>query len=144
MKRIARSAIVERSARELYTLVEDIERYPEFLPWCAATKVHERTAGRTLASITLSVRGLKHSFTTDNTNLPGHSIDMQLVEGPFKRFAAAWRFTALAPAASKIEFSLEYEFANRVVAKALEPVFSRIAEDMVEAFTRRADARDRG
>ena len=141
MKRIARSAILERSAEELYALVEDIESYPDFLPWCAGTAVHQRSAGRTIASITIGVKGLKQSFTTENRNEPGRSIEMQLVEGPFKRFAAAWRFTALASAAAKIEFSVEYEFANRVIAKALEPVFDRIAEDMVEAFSRRAEDR---
>ena len=144
MKRIARSAIVERSAQELYALVEDIESYPEFLTWCAGTTVHERSAERTVASMKIGVKGLKIYFTTENRNVPGRSIDMQLVEGPFKRFAAAWRFTALAPTAAKIEFSVEYEFANRVIAKALEPAFNRIAEDMVEAFTRRAAVRGRG
>ena len=138
MKRIARSAIVGRSADALYALVEDIESYPDFLPWCAASRVRERTPGRTVATLTLGGKGIRQSFTTENTNTPGRTIEMRLLEGPFKRFAASWRFTPLEAQASKIEFSLEYEFANRIVARALDRVFNRIADSTVEAFTRRA------
>lgn len=142
MKRIARSAIVERSADALYALVEDIESYPEFLSWCAAAQVRERTPARTIATLTLGAKGMRQSLTTENANTPGRAIEMRLLEGPFKRFAAAWRFTPLAARASKIEFSLEYEFANRVTAAALEPIFNRVADSMVEAFARRAERRD--
>jgi len=144
MKRILRSAIVERSADAFYALAEDIESYPAFLPWCAAAQVRERTPGRTVATLTLGVKGVRQSFTTENTNVPGRSIDMRLLEGPFKRFAAAWRFTPLQANAAKVEFSLEYEFSSRLVAAALEPVFSRLADSTVEAFTRRATERPDG
>ena len=144
MKRIARSAIVERSAEDFYVLVEDIESYPQFLRWCAAARVRERTPGRTLATLTLGLKGVRYSFTTENTNVAGRSIDMRLLEGPFKHFAATWRFAALEAGASKVEFSLEYEFANRIVAVALEPVFSRIADSTVEAFKQRAESRPDG
>ena len=138
MKRIARSAIVQRSAETLYALVEDIESYPEFLPWCRAATVRERSPGRTVATLKVGVKGLQHSFTTENVNTPGRAIDLRLVEGPFRHFAAAWRFTALGPEAAKIEFSLEYEFAGKAIAAALGPLFGGIADSMVEAFTRRA------
>lgn len=138
MKRISRSAIVESSAEAFYALAEDIESYPAFLPWCAAAEVRERTPGRTVATLTLGVKGIRQSFTTENTSVPGRSIDMRLLEGPFKQFSATWRFTPLEANAAKIEFSLEYEFSSRIVAAALEPVFSRIADSTVEAFARRA------
>ena len=137
MKRISRSAIVECSVGDFYDLVEAIEAYPEFLPWCAAAEVRERTPGRTVAMLTLDVKGVRQSFTTENTNLPGRSIDMRLIEGPFKSFAAAWRFTPLGEGACKAEYSMEYEFPSRVVAAVLEPVFKRIADSTVEAFTKR-------
>ena len=137
MKRISRSAIVECGAMDFYGLVEAIESYPEFLPWCAAVEVRERTPGRTVAMLTLAVKGVRQSFTTENTNLPGQFIDMRLVDGPFRKFAAAWRFTPLGAAACKAEYAMEYEFSNRVVGAALEPVFRRIADSTVEAFTRR-------
>src|SRR5262245_56853341 len=139
MKRIARSAIVLHPAAELYSLVEDIERYPQFLPWCAASEVLARDAQTTRARLTMGVKGLKHSFTTHNANRPGEAIELRLVEGPFRHFAAAWRFQPLDAQACKVEFSMEYEFASRAVATVLQPLFSRMADSMVEAFTRRAD-----
>ena len=141
MKRIARSAIVEHPAEEMYALVDDIERYPAFLPWCRDARV-EDVDGRRRATLTVGLRGLRQSFTTLNENRPGEAIDMQLVEGPFRRFHAAGRFRALSPKACAIEFSLEYEFASRALARLLEPLFEHIADTMVDAFTRRADAAD--
>jgi ribosome-associated toxin RatA of RatAB toxin-antitoxin module len=137
MKKIDRSAIVEHSAAGMYALVEDIESYPGFLPWCIATRT-ERGAGGTRATLTVGMRGLRQSFTTQNDNRPGESIDMRLVEGPFRRFAARWRFRPLGEGACKIEFSLEYDFASPALAKLLEPLFDHIADTMVDAFTRRA------
>jgi len=122
---------------DFYALVEAIESYPEFLPWCAAAEVRERTPGRTVAMLTLAVKGVRQSITTENNYLPGQSIDMRLVEGPFKRFTAAWRFTPLGASACKAEYEMEYEFSNRLVAAALEPVFRRIADTTVDAFTKR-------
>ena len=138
MKRIARSAIVEHAAREMFDLVEGIESYPKFLPWCLDATVHERSAAGTRATLTVGLRGLRQSFTTHNENHPGEAISMRLVRGPFRHFSAAWRFTPLSPQASRIEFSLEYEFASRALAKLLEPLFEHIADTMVDAFTRRA------
>jgi ribosome-associated toxin RatA of RatAB toxin-antitoxin module len=139
MKRISRSAIVEHSAEEMYALVDDIESYPAFLPWCAEARV-EDIDGRRRATLSAAMRGLRQSFTTLNENRPAQSIDMQLVEGPFRRFAATWRFRPLASNACAIEFTLEYEFASRALGRLLEPLFNHIADTMVDAFTRRADA----
>ena len=139
MRRIARSAIVECSAEVLYALVEDIESYPEFLPWCAAAHVRERSPGRTVATLEVGMRGIRQSFTTENANSPGRGIEMRLLEGPFRRFGAHWKFAPLGAGAAKIEFALAYEFANGVVAKALDPLFGTIAGTMVDAFTRRAE-----
>lgn len=139
MKQIARSAIVEHSAAEMYALVEAIEAYPRFLPWCVAATVHERHAGTTKATLTIGAGGLRHSFTTLNENRPGEAIQMRLVEGPFRRFDGQWRFAPLSPRACRIEFSLRYEFSSRALGKLLAPLFDGIADSMVEAFVRRAD-----
>ncbi|MBV8030866.1 MAG: type II toxin-antitoxin system RatA family toxin [Betaproteobacteria bacterium] len=138
MKRIQRSAIVAHGAPELYALVQDIESYPRFLPWCLEARVLEKGAF-TKARITAGMRGLRQSFTTLNENHAAESIDMRLVEGPFRHFVAAWRFTPLSAEACRIDFSLEHEFASRTLAKLLEPLFDRIADTMVDAFARRAD-----
>ena len=138
MKKIGRSAIVEHSAAEMYALVEEIEAYPRFLPWCKEAAVHERQPGGTRATLTLGVGALRQSFTTQNENRPGEAIDMHLGEGPFRRFDARWRFVALSPAACRIEFSLEYEFSSRALGKLLAPLFDGMADSTVEAFVRRA------
>ena len=144
MKRITRSAIVPQSAREMYDLVEDIESYPRFLPWCVDARVHERAPGHTRATLTAGLRGIRQSFTTRNENRPGESIEMRLEAGPFRAFSAAWRFRALSADSSEIEFTLEYELAGRALARLLEPLFDRIADTMVDAFSRRAEELRRG
>jgi ribosome-associated toxin RatA of RatAB toxin-antitoxin module len=140
MKRIARSAIVEHSAAEMYALVEDIESYPAFLPWCSEAVVHERRPERTKATLTVGVGGMRHAFTTVNENRPGEAIDMKLVKGPFRRFHGEWRFVPLGAHACRMEFTLEYEFSSRTLGRLLAPLFDGIADSMVEAFVRRAAA----
>jgi len=122
----------------MYALVEDIEAYPQFLPWCAAAEVHERQPGRTRATLAIGVAGLRHNFTTLNENRPGEAIEMRLVEGPFRRFAGEWRFVPLGPHACRIEFTLQYEFSSRSLRILLSPLFDGIADSMVDAFVRRA------
>ena|SRR5689334_23195902 len=140
MKRIERSAIVEHSAAEMYALVDDIESYPAFLPWCSEARV-ELVDGRKRATLTAGLRGLRQSFTTLNENRPGEAIDMRLVEGPFRSFSASWRFRPLGAHACTIQFVLEYELASGALGRLLEPLFDHIADTMVDAFKRRADAR---
>ena len=82
---------------------------------------------------------MKQSFTTDNHNRPGEGIKMRLVAGPFRRFAGEWRFVPLGERASRIEFTLQYEFASRALGRLLAPLFDRIADSMVDAFVRRAE-----
>jgi ribosome-associated toxin RatA of RatAB toxin-antitoxin module len=138
MKEINRSAIVEHPAAEMYALVDDIESYPRFLPWCQEARV-EPAGERKRATLTVGLRGIRQSFTTLNQNRPAQSIDMRLVEGPFKQFSAAWRFTPLSEHACEIAFSLRYQLASRALGRLLEPLFDEIADTMVDAFTRRAD-----
>src|SRR5262245_39050518 len=122
MKKITRSAIVEHSAAFMYRLVDDAEAYPNFLPWCISAEVLERTPGSTRARLTVGKGSVKQSFVTQNHNRPGEAIDLELVEGPFRHFAAAWRFQALEPRACKVEYSMEYEFSSRALGKLLEPL----------------------
>jgi ribosome-associated toxin RatA of RatAB toxin-antitoxin module len=138
MKRIARSAIVEHAAGEMFSLVDDIESYPRFLPWCRAAKVDERTAEWVQATLSVGMRGLNQTFSTRNELHPPEAMDMRLLKGPFRHFAAAWRFKPLSAQACSVEFSLEYEMAGPL-ARMLEPLFDHIAETMVDAFTRRAN-----
>ncbi len=135
---------MEHSAQALYALVEDIESYPRFVPHCVAARVHERSPARTVATLVFGLPRWTQSLTTENENLPGRSIRMRLREGPFRHFDAAWHFTPLGPSAARIEFTMEYEFANRVAARALAPFFDGMADRMVEAFRARAEQRSAG
>ena len=140
MKRVARSAIVEHSAADLYALVQRIEDYPAFLPWCRKARVQERTPARTVATLSVGMKGLTYDFTTENSNRPPDSISLRLLDGPFRHFSAHWRFKALGTKAARIEFDMQYQFSGPLVARALGPVFEAIADTMVDAFKRRADA----
>src|SRR4051794_26418967 len=101
MKEIRRSAIVEHSAAQMYALVDDIASYPRFLPWCTAVTV-EQASDKKRATLTAALGGVRQSFTTLNENRPGEAIDMHLVEGPFRRFDASWRFKPLSDEACEI------------------------------------------
>ena len=138
MKTITRSAIVEHGAAEMYALVNDVESYPRFLPWCLEARV-QQSAARKQATMTVGVSGIRQTLTTEYENQPDRAIDMQLVEGPFRQFSAAWRFTPLGEHACQIEYSMRYQFASRTLARLLEPLFNQIADTMVDAFIRRAN-----
>lgn len=141
---IERSALVSHSATSMYALVENVEAYPQFLPWCRAGEVSLREANRTVATLHIDYRGMKQHLTTDNRIVPGESIDMEFVSGPFRKLRGAWRFHALAEDAAKVEFRLEYEISNPLLARLIGPVFNHIANTMMDAFIRRADALGEG
>lgn len=138
MREISRSAIVDLGAERLYAIVEDVAAYPDFLPWCLASEVRERSSTGMLATLTVGIRAVRQTFTTLNANRPPEAIDIRLVEGPFREFRARWQFTPLGESAAKIEFRMSYEFSGTAVAAALGPLFEHIADTMVEAFIQRA------
>jgi ribosome-associated toxin RatA of RatAB toxin-antitoxin module len=141
MKRIRHSVLVAHSARQMYDLVWDVDRYCAFLPWCGGSAVLEsRDDGTRVARIDINYLGVKAHFTTSNAGVPGESIVVTLVDGPFRHLHGEWRFKALGDAACKVEFELAYEFANVLLEAAVGPVFDKIASTFVEAFVRRADA----
>ena len=135
---INKSALVPYTALEMYKLVDDIEAYPVFLPWCGGSEVIERNEDEVRASILLSRSGIKKHFTTLNRLQHGKMIEMRLVEGPFRHLEGFWRFESLNESASKIMFDIEFEFSNKLLAITIGPVFSQITNTMVDAFTTRA------
>ncbi len=140
MPAITRSALVGYNARQMYALVENIEAYPGFLPWCRSSEIIARRENATTAKLSVGLKGISQAFTTENLNRPGEAIEMKLVEGPFKSFRAAWKFHALADHASRIEFTMDYQFSAGLLAKVLGPLFDHIANTMVDAFHKRAQA----
>jgi len=139
MTQIDRSALVDYCAQDMYALAEDIESYPQFLPWCDGAEYASREAGRTVATLHINFHGFKSQFTTENMHRPGRRIDMKLVSGPFRSLQGSWSFTELGKDASKIEFKLRYEFKSPLLEAAVGRVFRGIVETFVEAFVRRAD-----
>lgn len=140
MKRIEHSVLVPYAASEMFELVDRIERYPEFLPWCAGADVAGEAGGGKRARLDIDFHGVRAHFTTSNVNVAGESIVVTLVDGPFRHLHGEWRFRALARAASKVELELAYEFANGLLERAVGPVFDRIATTFVDAFVRRASS----
>jgi ribosome-associated toxin RatA of RatAB toxin-antitoxin module len=137
---VARQALVAYGAAEMYALVEDVESYPRFLPWCSAVEIAARAPGRTVATIHVDFRGVRQAFTTENAHQPGERITMRLVRGPFRHLAGEWRFAQLGEAGCRIEFELAYQLASPVLERLAGPTFNHIANTFVDAFVRRADA----
>ncbi|MDH3326879.1 MAG: type II toxin-antitoxin system RatA family toxin [Gammaproteobacteria bacterium] len=144
MTTINRSALVPFSANDMFKLVDDIERYAEFLPWCKSTNIIDRAtggndnSGEVIASIDISKAGIHKTFTTRNINTNASQIEMNLVDGPFKSLHGYWRFTALNESACKVSLDIEFDFSNQLLSMTLGPVFSQICNSLVNAFVGRA------
>lgn len=138
MSAIRRSAIVPYSGHEMYELVAGIGSYPEFLPWCSEARILRQEADAVEAAITISYHGVHKTFTTRNLLQKDKMMEIRLVEGPFRHLHGYWRFTALAAAGCKVELDLEFEVANRLLSVVMTPVFSAIANQLVDAFHTRA------
>lgn len=140
MQRVRKSVLVPYSNAEMFDLVDDVARYPEFLPWCAGGEVlASRPDGKT-ARVNIAYHGVRAHFTTDNVNQRPEAIVITLRDGPFRHLHGEWRFRALDTAACKIEFELAYEFATVLLDRAIGPVFGHIANTLIDAFVRRARA----
>ena len=139
MTTISKSALVAYSPEQMFRLVDDIEAYPDFLPWCGNAKELSRDEKNVEASVLISHSGLNKEFTTRNTNTQFSEIEMHLVNGPFKNLDGTWQFEQLGDAACKVSLHLEFEFSSKLVGITLGPVFSKIANSLVDAFIKRAE-----
>ena len=141
MKTVHKSVLIWYSAEEMFDLVTDVHRYPEFLPWCdRATVAPDGTGMR--AEIGIAFAGLHQTFKTHNEHVPGREVSMKLIEGPFSRLDGQWKFTPLGAGgqrACKVELELHYGFDNATLSRLVGPVFDKIASSMVEAFVKRAE-----
>ena len=140
MPTVDKSVLLPYSAQQMYELVDRVEDYATFLPWCGGTEVHHRDAEGVEATITIQFKGVSQSFTTRNTNVAGQSIDIRLVRGPFSNLDGLWTFTPLRADACKVEFRLAYAFSNRLLEALIGPVFNIIAGSFIDSFTKRADS----
>lgn len=138
MHTLKRQAIVPYSTRQMFELVNSIEEYPRFLPWCHSSEIISRTDKEVVASLEVNWKGIHKSFTTRNLLFPNERMEITLVQGPLHRMNGIWQFHALDEHACKVMLDMEFEFAGGFIDKLFQPVFQHIANTFVDAFCKRA------
>jgi len=139
MALVEKSVLVLHSAQQMFDLVDGVELYPQFLPWCGGTDVKWRDETSTVATVMIDFHRIKQSFTTENTKQIPSLIEMKLQDGPFRHLDGSWRFIALNENACKVEFRLHYEFSSKLLESLVGPVFNHITSNFVDAFVERAE-----
>jgi ribosome-associated toxin RatA of RatAB toxin-antitoxin module len=142
MKHVHKSVLIWYSAEEMFALVTDVARYPEFLPWCDYAAVLQSDASGMNAEVGIAFSGIRQTFTTRNEHTPGRQVAMKLIKGPFSRLEGTWRFTPVGDVslrACRVELDLHYGFGNAALGAVVGPVFDRIAVSLVDAFVNRAE-----
>jgi ribosome-associated toxin RatA of RatAB toxin-antitoxin module len=142
MKTVQKSVLIWYSAEQMYDLVTDVAKYPEFLPWCDRTRVIDQDATGITAEVGLAFGGIRQSFTTRNTQIAGREVRLKLVSGPFSNLDGVWKFTPVGEAgerACRVDLNLNYGFSNFALQALIGPVFDKIASSLVEAFVKRAE-----
>lgn len=135
---IKRSSLLPYSARQMFELVDAIEDYPSFLPWCSASHIVRREGNEVEASLELSWSGMHKSFTTKNSLTLYERIDINLVQGPFKHLEGIWTFTRVGEDACKVDLELDFELTGHFLDRIFQPIFYHIANSLVDLFTKRA------
>ena len=136
---VKKSALVPYSAARMFALVYDVGAYPRFLPWCHATRVLSEEEGRICGLIEVARLGIRQTFSTCNRYERDRRMDIELLDGPFRKLTGGWTFTPLREDASKVELDLEFEFSGHLIDKAFGAVFNQIANTLVDAFCKRAE-----
>ncbi len=140
MTTVQKSALVRFPAHIMFELVEDIDSYPKFLPWCSGSRIIRRSGDIVDAELEISRAGFNKSFATRNTILAPQEIRMSLLNGPFSHLEGVWTFTPLRSDASKISLDLEFEMSGKLASLAFGAIFNQICNTMVGAFSDRAKA----
>ena len=141
MRRVQRSVLLPHPPRQVFALVNDIDRYAEFLPWCVASEVLHRDAGEVTGRIEIDAHGHRETLVTRNELVGQREIRLTLLEGPFHTFDGCWLFTPLGKEGSmgcKVQLDLAFEFTSRLLSLAAGPFIDRIADRLVDAFAARA------
>lgn len=135
---VSKNILVPFSAQKMYGLVNDVDNYPTFLPWCSAIEIHSRSSTALEATIFVSKGPVSYTITTQNVMREYEAIDMQYKTGPFKYCFGSWRFKQQEQNACEIIFNMDYEFKNKLIAIGLEPFFKPMADTLIQAFCQRA------
>jgi ribosome-associated toxin RatA of RatAB toxin-antitoxin module len=140
MQTVERSALVRYTAAQMFALVGDVPSYPQFLPWCTGSSVQPVSDTEVVATVNVARSVLRTSFTTRNVMIPDRSISMRLEKGPFRSLIGEWKFDPIGEEGSRVNFRVEFEFENRLLAAALNAAFESVCATMVSAFVQRAKA----
>ena|SRR3990167_5207030 len=138
MNKLSKSALVPYTARQMFELVNGIEDYPRFLPWCHTSKIISRTEQEVVATLEVNWKGIHKNFTTSNRLFPHERMEISLVNGPLQHLEGIWNFHPLDAHACKVLLDLEFAFAGSFIDRFFEPVFQHIASTLVDAFCKRA------
>ncbi|GAB4391537.1 MAG: type II toxin-antitoxin system RatA family toxin [Gammaproteobacteria bacterium] len=139
MPSISRNAIVPYTAAQMFALVNAVEDYPRFLPWCSSSQVHSRNEDEVKASIEMSKGAVRKSFTTLNRLQQDKIIEIRLLDGPFDHLEGIWRFENLPNGGSRVSLDMEFKFAGRMISMLFGPIFHQIANMLVDSFCKQAD-----
>src|SRR6185295_15740037 len=125
MPQVNKTLLVPFTAQQMYALINDIESYPEFLPWCKSAIIHTRVESRLEATLCIGKGLVTQTISTLNTMIPGRQIKMQYAAGPFKSCAGSWDFIENENHKQcQVAFAINYEFSNSFAAMSIEPVFN--------------------
>jgi ribosome-associated toxin RatA of RatAB toxin-antitoxin module len=138
MRQVERSALVSFTPAQMFALVQDIERYPEFVPWVASARLLARTESEVIGELEMERSGIREKFTTRNVLHPPGRMDLKLVDGPFKLLEGCWTFEPIADRGTKIALSIRFEFANAMLSLLLSKSFEKSCAQLVDAFVDRA------
>lgn len=138
MPQVERAALLPYSAEQMYQLVNDVERYPQFLPGCGNARLLSSSENELVAMIEIAKAGVRRWFTTRNRMVPGRRIELTLVDGPFRSLQGYWSFEPVDAHCCRVMLSMRFEFSNPLLAVAIGGIFSQMVSGMVEAFNRRA------
>jgi ribosome-associated toxin RatA of RatAB toxin-antitoxin module len=138
MTHVQRSALLPYSAAQMFQLVNDVNSYPEFVPWCVQCDVHNENENEKKATMNFAKRGISASVTTCNELETNKKITMRLQKGPFKHLVGTWDFHELDEHSCKVELDMQFSFSNRLYEVTLGPIFNQVANKLVSAFTERA------
>jgi ribosome-associated toxin RatA of RatAB toxin-antitoxin module len=140
MREVKRSALVSQPPRVVFALINDIERYPEFLPWCSHAHVVSRSEGQLVATLGVRQGGFAGEFTTRNTLTPDSCVLMELMDGPFRTLNGEWLLEPIGAGGCRVDFNVAFEFKSRLTGMLFEPLFAQTIGSLVEAFVQRARA----
>ena len=134
MPTVKRELIVPYSAEAMFNLVNHIEAYPQFLPWCRHARIIEQSTEEIRATLVLAKGGLHKSFTTRNALTQNHSITIELIDGPFQKLEGLWQFDALNASECHIHFDLHFEFSTKLLAFMFGPMFHHATDTLIDSF----------